>query len=301
MLLHRVLTALVGVPVVLAAIWFGPPWITALAGAAAVTGVWEAYRMYQRYVATEGIGPATGLPIWLGGVWALALVLAAALAANPQDFGRTAVAIMATGCLVSALWMVAAWRGLKPAAAAVCLVAPPVYVGGALACAVAIRGIENPSKLTGVGFPNAGSVGVLDSQIGVWWLLLAILSVYAADTGAFFVGRLVGRHRMAPGISPGKTWEGAAGGLAGATITAAIVGTITPVGLEVWQGAVVGVILGIVSPAGDLLESQVKRWAGVKDSGAIFPGHGGMLDRLDSLLPCFVLVYIVAVFLAVGS
>ena len=100
---------------------------------------------------------------------------------------------------------------------------------------------------------------------------------------------------MAPNVSPGKTWEGAAGGLAGAVIAATLLGIFTPLGLQVWQAAVTGVILGVVSPAGDLLESKVKRWAGAKDSGNIFPGHGGMLDRLDSLLPSFIVVYVMAV------
>ena len=100
---------------------------------------------------------------------------------------------------------------------------------------------------------------------------------------------------MAPNISPGKTWEGAAGGLVGAVIVALALGTVSPLSLEVWQAAVTGVILGVVSPAGDLMESKVKRWAGVKDSGSIFPGHGGMLDRLDSLLPSFIVVYVMAV------
>ena len=175
-------------------------------------------------------------------------------------------------------------------AATAYLVMAPVYVGGGLACAVAMRGI-GPA-------PDAG--GVM-AELGLWWLLLAILTVYAADTAAYIVGRLIGRHPMAPIVSPGKTWEGAAGGLVGAVVAATVLAMLTPLALQVWQAAVIGVILGIVSPAGDLFESKVKRWARVKDSGSLFPGHGGMLDRLDSLLPSFIVVYIMAAYPATAN
>ena len=290
MLIHRVLTALVAVPVILAAVWFGPPWITALAGVAAVIGVWEAYRLYPLAVSESGADSTKGLPSPPGGVWAAALVLAGELAATPYDFAKATVAICVAGCIVGGLWMIAAWRGKRPALAAAWLYLTPVYVGGALACAVALRGIEPVSDSHSLAPPQLDGMG-----IGLWWLLLAILAVYAADTAAYFVGRLIGKRRMAPNISPGKTWEGAAGGLAGAVIVALALGMVSPLSLEVWQAAVTGVILGVVSPAGDLMESKVKRWAGVKDSGAIFPGHGGMLDRLDSLLPAFIAVYVIAV------
>ena len=300
MLLYRALTALVGVPTVMAAVWFGAPWLTLVAAGAAIIGVREAYRLYPVAAAAaassaaEGTGtrrPGRGttaaqraasastsaspaaLPAWLGGLWALALVLAGELAARPADFGIAALVILVGGSVIAGLWMIAAWHGRRPQVAAVYLVAAPAYIGGALACAAALRGI---------------------SAAGVWWLLLGILTVYAADTGAYAVGRLLGRHPMAPNISPGKNWEGAAGGMAGAVIAAIALALLTPLPLQVWQSAAIGVILGVAAPAGDLLESKVKRLAGVKDSGRLFPGHGGMLDRLDSLLPALVIVYLLA-------
>lgn len=298
MLLHRVLTALVGVPIILAAIWFGPPWLTLLAVLAATIGVWEAYRLHPISGTDtvdgepEGVTDAvsTKLPALLGGIWAVALVLAGELAASAEDFGITTVALCAVGCIVGTLWMIAAWRGPRPLAAASYLVVAPVYVGGGLACALAMRGIGPAPDVDGVM-----------ADLGLWWLLLAILPVYAADTAAYTVGRLIGRHPMASSVSPGKTWEGAAGGMAGAVVGAMALGMLSPLSLEVWQAAVIGVILGIVSPAGDLLESKVKRGAGVKDSGSLFPGHGGMLDRLDSLLPSFIVVYIMAAYSAAAN
>ncbi len=316
MLRHRVLTALVGVPAILAAIWFGPPLLTLVAAAAAVIGVREAYRLYPLAAAgyngndsdsdnaTGGSGdsddsdnrnsdgngngnsvngdgdrsgaavpppPVTALPVLLGGTWAVALVLAGALAVRPADFGIAAAAIIIAGAVIGALWLIAAWRGRRLRLAIAWLLLPPAYIGGALAAAVALRGLGDH---------------------GLWWLLLVILAVYATDTGAYAVGRLLGRHPMAPAISPGKNWEGAAGGLAAAIIAAILMGILMPLPLQVWQSAVIGVILGIVSPVGDLLESKAKRLAGVKDSGNLFPGHGGMLDRLDSLLPSLTIVYL---------
>ena len=344
MLLHRVLTALVGVPVVLAAIWFGPPWLTILAATAAVIGVREAYRLYPPVSTADADTPPTPLPVLLGGAWVVALALAGELAVKPRDFGLAAAAICLAGCIIGGLWMIAAWRGRRPLTALAYLVAPPIYIGGALACAVALRGVvgerillplgretsissfslppaieENgvteppdilPPTPTGsdgawllpdiTGTEFAQSVANL-TDAGCWWLLLAILTVYAADTGAYAVGRLIGRHRMAPGISPGKTWEGTAGGMAAAVIAAVVLGVLFPLQLQIWQAALIGVILGVVSPAGDLLESKVKRLADAKDSGNLFPGHGGMLDRLDSLLPSVAIAYILAVATTVAN
>lgn len=294
MLLRRGLTALVGVPVVIGAVWLGPPWITLLAAFAAVAGVREAYRLFSAWLIRSDNDAHGALPLILGGTWAVALVLAGELAGNPRDFGIAAATIIGIGSIVGALWMIAAWRSAHTVAAAVWMLSAPMYIGGALGCAVAIHGIESQTLWSSLAVTAENGIAAT-AEIGLWWLLLGVLAVYAADTGAYTVGRLIGRHRMAPGISPGKTWEGAAGGMAAAVVAAGLLGKFTPLGLEVWQGAVIGVILGIVSPAGDLLESKLKRLADVKDSGNLFPGHGGMLDRVDSLLPSFVVVYALAV------
>ena len=340
MLLHRVLTALVGVPVVLACIWFGPPWITFLAAVAAVIGVREAYRLYpgRERVSEDDDRGDTSLPLLLGGTWAVALVLAGELAVRPEDFGWAVLGICIVGAIVSGLWMIAAWHGRRPIAAASYLVLSPVYIGGALASATALRGIDGLPSLwrakveepapplsvpphieeddgLGEAFESVyqvptdgGGVWLLPdiigsdlareltvlTETGCWWLLLAILTVYAADTGAYAVGRVIGRHRLAPSISPGKTWEGTAGGMLFAVIAVVALGALFPLRLEIWHLAVIGVILGAVSPIGDLVESKIKRLADAKDSGNLFPGHGGMLDRLDSLLPSLIAVYILA-------
>ena len=113
-------------------------------------------------------------------------------------------------------------------------------------------------------------------------VLEVLVLVWVADTAAYFVGRAWGRRKLAPAISPSKTWEGAWGGIAGAVAYAIIGGTFLS-GVGAWPVyAGVAVLLGAISIVGDLFESAAKRQAGVKDSGTLLPGHGGILDRVDS-------------------
>ena len=118
-------------------------------------------------------------------------------------------------------------------------------------------------------------------------IMLLFVSTWGADSAAYYVGRTVGRHKLAPRVSPKKTWEGAVGGIFGALAGALLYrqflwGGATPV--PVASALVVGGVVAVLGPPGDLAESVLKRSAGVKDSGRLFPGHGGILDRLDSLL-----------------
>jgi phosphatidate cytidylyltransferase len=143
---------------------------------------------------------------------------------------------------------------------------------------------------------------------GLWWVLLALPIVWIADSGAYFVGRSIGRHKLSPRLSPNKTWEGYIGGivtgvLGGALLaagyaalagpgTAALGTALTPL-----RGALLGLILSVLTTLGDLGESMIKRQVGVKDSGNLLPGHGGAFDRIDSWLWAGVLAYYVVVWL----
>ena len=120
------------------------------------------------------------------------------------------------------------------------------------------------------------------------WLALALGATWAADVGAYLVGSGFGRRRIVPRISPGKTWEGTLGGFAAASV--AVLGIAALFGLGRPEAAVAAVAAGPAAFAGDLLESYAKRRAGVKDSGTLLPGHGGMLDRIDSLVAVALLV-----------
>ena len=131
---------------------------------------------------------------------------------------------------------------------------------------------------------------------GEWLIFVVVLIVALADTGAYFFGRKFGKHKLAPNVSPQKTWEGLFGGVATNILLAIVLGILLNLDSNDWL-----VLLGVVaitvlaSVLGDLLESMIKRHRGIKDSGNILPGHGGILDRLDSLtaaLPVFTLVFI---------
>lgn len=133
---------------------------------------------------------------------------------------------------------------------------------------------------------------------GLGWLLLAILVTWMMDTGAYLVGKSIGRKKLIPRVSPNKTVEGAAGGLAAAGVTSIL--CVWAFGLDVAPalGALLGLALGMLGMLGDLAESTLKRHAGVKDSGSLIPGHGGVLDRIDAMLFVILGTWLVAPLLA---
>ncbi|MGM3173914.1 phosphatidate cytidylyltransferase [Dickeya lacustris] len=118
---------------------------------------------------------------------------------------------------------------------------------------------------------------------GAWWLLYVMVLVWGADSGAYLFGKLFGRHKLSPRVSPGKTWEGFCGGLATSAVIALLFSHYAPLSLSTSTLLVCSVIATLASVLGDLTESMFKREAGIKDSGHIIPGHGGILDRIDSL------------------
>ncbi|UPG86765.1 phosphatidate cytidylyltransferase [Luteibacter aegosomatis] len=138
----------------------------------------------------------------------------------------------------------------------------------------------------------ASAIALHGSDRGHWWTLLALVIVWAADTGAYFSGRRFGRRKLAPRISPGKTWAGVYGAVLAGGAVAPLGGYLLGVrdGAQLLGMLVLGVLTVAIAVVGDLYESLLKRHADVKDSGALFPGHGGLLDRLDSVfaaLPIF--------------
>jgi phosphatidate cytidylyltransferase len=141
--------------------------------------------------------------------------------------------------------------------------------------------------------PGTAPLAVLGAERG--WVLLLILAVWSYDTGAYLVGRRFGRERFLTHISPSKTYAGLIGGIVAATVVVGLV--LLGLGQPVWHAAILGPIAALAAQAGDLAESMLKRAAGAKDSGTLIPGHGGMLDRVDSFLFAapVVTLYVVAV------
>jgi phosphatidate cytidylyltransferase len=153
-----------------------------------------------------------------------------------------------------------------------------IYIGWLLSHFIPLRGLEG----------------------GRDWVFIAIFATFAADTAAFFTGRAIGRHPLATAISPGKTWEGAAGGFLGAIAASLILAAILPgILIPYWQIVLLGALIGIFAQLGDLAESMLKRSVGLKDAGKLIPGHGGLLDRLDSILFTVVVVYYYVIWVVV--
>lgn len=136
-----------------------------------------------------------------------------------------------------------------------------------------------------------------DHFAGAWWLLYVMVLVWGADSGAYMFGRLFGKHKLAPKVSPGKTWEGFFGGLATSAVIACLFSLLAPLSVSLTALLTCSIVATLASVLGDLTESMFKREAGIKDSGQLIPGHGGILDRIDSLtaaVPVFACLLLLA-------
>jgi phosphatidate cytidylyltransferase len=243
----RVLVALVGLPVVLVIVWAGGWWLFALAGVAAVLALHE-YALMIRSLR----------PVILA---AYAGALLSLLGAHLGGLEWTVAGFLSTMVLAFLLHWIATTRQSATIAIASTVLGAG-WVGLCLAHLLLLRGI-----------PSNGELATFTVLLAVW----------AGDIGAFFAGRLAGRHKLAPALSPGKTWEGFLFGTA-ATIFVAFVALYKQDYLSIWQSVVLGAVIAIAAPLGDLFESALKRDMQVKDSGRLLAAHGGVLDRIDSLL-----------------
>jgi len=146
-----------------------------------------------------------------------------------------------------------------------------------------------------LGWVGSYLLALRQIENGGWWVMFVLPCVWMTDTGAYMLGAAYGKHRMTPRLSPKKTWEGFAAGVVSAGLLGGFLAfsytTWGPLHLPIWQGTVFGLTIGLLTPLGDLGESMLKRQAGLKDSGSIFPGHGGAFDRIDSWLWAAVLGY----------
>ncbi|GIX06737.1 MAG: phosphatidate cytidylyltransferase [Candidatus Poribacteria bacterium] len=255
----RILTAGVLIPLVLAVLWWNPGGVGVfgVVGLLSLGMAWEFCRLFR----------AKGLPAgaWEWGVVAgasLAWAVRAAFLPSPERVGDPwSGAILLAVLLASGVRVIL--LGQTEGATA--------YLGGVLLAAFVVGWCFARSLLRLYALGGAG---------GVLWLLGTI---WASDSAAYFVGRATGRRPFAPRLSPKKTWEGSVGGLLAALLVG-FLGARYGLGMGLGWALAGSVGIGVLAPAGDLLESSWKRDAGVKDSGTWLPGHGGLLDRLDSLL-----------------
>jgi phosphatidate cytidylyltransferase len=257
----RIATAAVGIPLVLAVIWVGGWPLAIVIGALVVLGLREFARL---------AGPEGRLGVWPSYILGLGAVFWASR--DPAYGYPLGTAAVAAAVVVNSFIGLLLWRGGRRWLSH--LLDGPMfgvlYVAAFLGYTLLLRNLA------------PGTVRHTPVPLGAALLFLTIGACWVTDAAAYLVGRKIGRHKLAPKISPGKTIEGGVAGLVGAVLFVGALGTW--VGLPIWSAALLGVTLGVVGQLGDLFESWLKRRAGVKDSGALLPGHGGVLDRFDSLL-----------------
>ena len=256
MLRYRILTTVIGLPLLIAIIWFGTPWFTILMTVMAVIGSWEFYRLARQ----SKIQPIT----YFGMAWVLLLVISPHCPyplANPF--------LITSAIVISLIWLLFRSHREQAFTNWAWTMAGILYIGWMLSYWVELRSLTTGKEL----------------------VFLAMFTTFANDTSAFLVGRAWGKHPLAPSISAGKTWEGTIGGLLASVAASIILSIIFPLPFSYWQIAILGCVIGLFAQLGDLVESLLKRNTGAKDAGKLIPGHGGALDRLDSLIFTGVVVY----------
>jgi len=255
MLGQRVVSAVILIPIVGAAAYLGRLWFFAAVALAGLLAGYEYLAMMRHLDLT---------PSYVGG-----LVLIALFVADAQwpglDLLHWGLALVALALLAAQVFRRNAPGSLNNWSLAV---AGAVYIGFSISYFVRLRAMEQ----------------------GLWWVALALLGTWICDSGAYFVGCALGKTGFSSQISPKKTWEGAVGGFIAGVVATVLLGRFL-LGLPLGWGLVLGVLLVVAATFGDLAESVIKRQVGVKDSGSLIPGHGGMLDRVDSLLFVVPVVY----------
>jgi len=261
-LAKRVVVALILAPTVIGAAFFGRAALAATLGVIAALAAWELGRMARE----RGVEPlAVGV--------ALAAAVPLVVQAHYERVFTLPLAGAATilvGLLGAAIWL----RGVdgKPLTAVAVTVLAVLYTGGTLSFAYGLRYHQY----------------AIGAAAGTALLFFPVVLTWASDIGAYFVGRTLGRHKLIPGVSPGKTVEGAVGGvvftvLAAWGYVALVLAPVAHLAVRPFGLVLFGVVVSVAAQVGDLAESLLKREAGVKDSSRLIPGHGGVLDRLDSV------------------
>jgi len=258
MLKKRIITALWGIPLLIVAIWFEQPlpWFTIIVAIWGLLAVLEFYKL---------VNITKMLPLtYFGLIWTLLFII------SPHFNYDLVIPILLTSAVVLPLfWLLrhsqkdGAFTGWAWTMAGI------LYIGWLLSYFIALRGLDS----------------------GREWVFLAMFATFGSDTAAFFIGRVLGKHHLAPRISPGKTWEGAVGGVLGSVLVSLVLVYFFRLPLGYGWTILLGLLVSILGQLGDLVESLLKRNMGVKDSGRLIPGHGGFLDRIDSVVIAGIVVY----------
>jgi len=275
MLRQRVLTALIGIPVGLLLVWLGGWYLAGAVALLALGGLRELYRLMK---ARDRLAHP-----WLGYPLAIFLMVAVTTSSS-QPLGPVSLKLeailLAAAMAIGGVWLLSTSRASGASRLFTTLVGH-MYVPQLLSYVLRLRALGGPP----VELPGSA----VTASAGLCWLVALMLVVWGMDTAAYAGGKAAGRHKLCPKISPGKTVEGAIGGLLAAVALTAGMGRW--LSLPLAHGLILGASIGVAGQVGDLFESLLKRRAGVKDSGSLLPGHGGVLDRFDSLLFAAPLAY----------
>lgn len=266
----RILVAVVAIPVILFLVYQGGWWFSAFVELLAILALKEYYDMSQ----AKGQAPQrlSGL---LAGALFPAMLHVAIVGGNASIVAFFLLAFF----MVFALWVLGfeLWRGRpEPIVNTAVTVFGVVYVALGIGSLIGVRNLFYAPWL-----PPAANTA---NEHGMWLVFLMFAAIWMCDSVAYFVGRAIGRHKIAPRVSPNKSWEGGIAGLVGSAATFAIGAAFLLPDIAAPHAVVLGVLIGVVGQIGDFAESLLKRDAGIKDSSAIIPGHGGLLDRFDSIL-----------------
>lgn len=259
MLSKRILTAVIGIPIAIYIINFGQ-WLFTLSIVLLALIAWQEYYAMMRY---KGVQIS-----YLVGLAGTGLLLGCAAFGNSQELVFTIMLML----VLSISTIITSCTKVTIADGAFTFLGI-IYIGLSFSHLIMLRFTDN---LTTVISPIA------DLPAGAFYIWLAFIGTWASDTFAYFVGLKFGRTKLCPAISPAKTREGAIGGLIGCILAIGLAGSLFK--LPLLHSATIGLLVGIAAPLGDLVESAIKRYAGVKDSGKLLPGHGGVLDRFDSIM-----------------
>lgn len=251
----RVLSAIIFLPILFYVLWFGSPiWFVLIAGAGILLG------LYEYFALTKQLG-------LIRGVIAAMAILAAFYFRKHELIIAILAALVVAELLVQLFSNASSEDFSQVLPDASVRIFGVLYVGLLGGYIIALSVIES-----------------LVPKLSAKLLTLFFIVVFAGDTGAYYIGRKFGRHKLSPRVSPGKTIEGLAGGLAGNVIAALIAHYTFFPELRIGHAIPLAIVMGLLGAVGDLCESMLKRGAKAKDAGKIIPGHGGLLDRLDSML-----------------
>ncbi len=277
----RVASVSVLIPIVIAAAWWY--WATViLVGLSIVLATLELYGIMQRggYAPRLPVGFAISLLLWAAAAFQHVL---------PLDLGELVIALS----ILLALSYEVLPRDRSTSLVNWALTfAGAYYIGGLLSYFILLAQLDTPLR--------QGWLSFLHIPPATSWIFLVLAVTWLQDTAAYFVGRAFGKHRMAPILSPKKSWEGAVGGFVTSVLTAMLATLLLGLPISYTAAALIGAAAGVAGPIGDLVESLIKRQIGIKDSGQLIPGHGGILDRIDSLIFIAPVIYYL-ILLTLGS